>query len=453
ASLSQVGGEVTIGFLEKHRDHFFSKKNPYIVTGVEGQDLLIRRLTTPLKKQRAIRETLPFQLEALIPYQLDEVVVKPIYTPKGENTEALFFTVSKKNLEKHLMSLEEEGLSPQWVSAVPMALSRFASLVCPEEPNLVVFHIGSTKIQIVSLQDGTISSHLTLHIGTDDLKEGKDKVAKLKREVDRAFCFLSHKEEMEGKRSALFCGKVTKEIEALLMHQEGLVPIEGDGRGEFTWETMRSFAIPIGLALDALKNDAMSIQFRQGMYVSKRCIQTLRKKVFLGVGLAAVLLALTTASSRLFFFKKEKNLLNQISHLIEKYQEDFPQLAQIDLGEKLPVLMSNLSKTLKVKKGKDNVFISPPLVSDVLTFLATHPQLEGVEVIKVDYELKKYPTLEKPQEEYLPKVHLVFNVREAKKARAFHDAIVEDTTFVDGSKEIGWKRNDDQYEITFFLLQ
>jgi len=33
----------------------------------------------------------------------------------------------------------------------------------------------------------------------------------------------------------------------------------------------------------------------------------------------------------------------------------------------------------------------------------------------------------------------------------FHDAIVDDESFVDGSREIDWKRNNEQYEITFYL--
>jgi len=284
ACISQVNGEMSIEFLEKQRDAFFSKKNPYIVTGIEGQDLLLRRLKTPLKKARALHKTLPFQLEALIPYQLDEVVVKPIYISDKDGTEALFFTVSKRNLENHISSYEEEGLSPEWVSAVPMALSRFASFTCPELSTLVVFHIGLTKIQIISQREGKILSHLTLHMGSNDLGKSMDQkaVAKLKREVDRAFCFLAHKEEGNQDRKVLFCGEMASAVEALLSKDQELLPVHGEGRGGFSWGMVRPFAIPIGFALDALKNDQMSVQFRQGDYVPKQCMKTLKRKYFAG---------------------------------------------------------------------------------------------------------------------------------------------------------------------------
>ena len=453
ACISQVNGEVSIEFLEKQGDAFFSKKDPYIVTGIEGQDLLLRRLKTPLKKQRALHKTLPFQLEALIPYQLDEVVVKPIYIPSSEETEALFFTVSKKNLESHISSHQEEGFSPEWVSAIPMALSRFASFTCPESSTLVVFHIGLTKIQIVSQREGKILSHLTLHMGSIDLGKGMNQkaVAKLKREVDRALCFLAHKEEGSEDRKVLFCGEMSAEIEALLSKEQGLVPVHGDGRGGFSWDMVRPFAIPVGLALDSLKNDQMSIQFLQGDYVSKRCMQTLKRKMLRGMCVAAALFLTATIASQLFFSKKEKILLEHVESLAERYEEDLPKLHHIDKKGNLKEVMEDIHHVLRATKGKENYFASPPLVSDLLAFLSTHPLLEDIELTQIDYELKKYPTIEKPKEVYLPKVRVSFTTPVAKKARAFHDAIVENEAIVNGSEEIDWKRNDDHYEIAFYL--
>lgn len=451
ASLSQTGGEISIDLLEAHRDQFFSKKNPFIVTGVDGQDLLIRRLRTPLKKKRALNKTLPFQLEALIPYQLEDVVVKPIYIPMESETEALFFTVSKKNLEKHLESFEEEGLSPQWVSAVPMALSRFASLTCPDISNLVVFHMGATKTQIVSLQEGIIRSHLTLHMGADDLGKGKKGSVKLKREVDRAFCFLSHKEEGCQQRHVLFCGERAEEVEALLTSEEEIVSVQGTGKGEYTWDMVRPFAISIGLSLDVLKNDSMSIQLRQGEYVSERCLKSIQRKLFFGIGVAAALFLFTALSSHLSFSKKEKAYKMHVTALIDRYKEDFPQLALIDKEVRLSKMMVDVRQELEGKKKKENVYLEPPRVADLLAFLSTHPQLEDIEVTKVSYELKQYPSLDRPKEIYVPRVRVAFTAHEAKRARDFHDAIVEDTDFVDGTKEIEWKRNEDRYEIAFYV--
>ena len=364
-----------------------------------------------------------------------------------------FLLSQRKNLESHISSYEEEGFSPEWVSAVPMALSRFASFTCPEISTLVVFHTGLTKIQIVSQRDSKILSHLTLHMGSIDLGKEMDQkaVAKLKREVDRAFCFLAHKEEGSEGRKVLFCGEMSAEIEALLSKDQDMVPVHGDEKKGFSWDMVRPFAIPVGLALDCLKNDQMSIQFRQGDYVSKQGMQTLKRKVLRGMCIAAALFLFTTIASELFFSKKEKTLLGHVESLSERYEEDLPKLHHIAAKGSLKEVMEDVYHVLRMSKGKENYFASPPLVSNFLAFLSTHPLLEDIELTQIDYELKKYPTIEKPKEVYLPKVRVSFTTPVAKKARAFHDAIVEDELTVNGSEEIDWKRNDDHYEIAFYL--
>ncbi|MCB1107572.1 MAG: hypothetical protein KDK76_05715 [Chlamydiia bacterium] len=455
ACLSRAGGEVVIGRLDKGQEALLSKKDSYIVTGIEGQELLIRHLKSPLKSERALHKTLPFQLEALIPYKLDDVVVKPIYIPDEKETEALFFTVSKKNLCKHLTQSQEEGVHPRWVSAVPMALARFAALTCPQHMALIVFYVGASNIQLVSLKEGKVLSHLTLHMGFNDFKQGKSQkvVAKLKREVDRAFCFLAHKEKIQEEREVLFCGQMAEEIESLLIEDEGclLKGIKGEGLGNFTWEEMSTFAVPIGLAIDALKNDRMSIQFLQGEFSSKRCIGGIKKKLIRGASLAGALFLTVLMGSQLYFGKKEKTLLREVSALTERYVEDLPHLKKVQSKDHIELVLQDINQALRVGGGKNNTFSSPPLVSHVLAFLSTHPLLEGIEVTHFEYGLKTYPTLEAPKEGYLPKVKLIFISPEAKKARAFHDAIVEDETIVDNNREIEWNRNENTYEISFYL--
>jgi len=144
-------------------------------------------------------------------------------------------------------------------------------------------------------------------------------------------------------------------------------------------------------------------------------------------------------------------LLAHVESLAERYEEDLPKLRHITAKGNLKEVMEDIHHVLRTTKGKENYFASPPLVSNLLAFLSTHPLLEDIELTQIDYELKKYPTTEKPKEVYLPKVRVSFTTPVAKKARAFHDAIVENESIVNGSEEIDWKRNDDQYEIAFYL--
>lgn len=454
AYLSMVNGEVVIKCLEKETKTPEFKKDLFVVTGIEGQDLLIRHLETPLKKIKALHKTLPFQLEALIPYSLDDVIIKPIYDIQEKETHALFFTVPKKTLEHHITDFQENGVDPEWVSAIPMALLRFANFVSPDEKDLVVFHIGMKKIQLVSIQDRKILSHITLHMGSQDLSDGDSAtvVSKLKREVDRAFCFLAHKEKENGKRKVLFCGERTKEVENLLREEESLLtPINIEGHRGFDGETVRPYAISIGLAIDALRNDSSSIQFRQETFISKRSYSSIKRGLLYGGMLSGALFALTFIGLQVFCHKKEKALINKVENLVSHYEKEIPSLNGGAKGHSLEEILTDLNLRLRIPKNGELIFSNPPLITDFLSFISSHPKLEGIDVKRIDYDLKSYPSLQRSKDQYRPKVRLTFTSKEAKKAREFHDAIIDDENIVNREEEIEWKRNEDEYEIAFFL--
>ncbi|MCB1082154.1 MAG: hypothetical protein KDK63_03300 [Chlamydiia bacterium] len=454
AYLSFAQGEIIIQCLEKEDAPPERQKNVLMVTGVEGQDLLIRHLLSPLKKKSALNKTLPFQLEPLIPYAIEEVVIKPTYYVGSEGTDAQFFCVPKKGLEKHIAMFQELGVDPDWISAVPVALYRFASFVAPMETSLVVFHVGIAKIQLVSVRDNKLHSHVTLHIGAKDLREGDSAkvVEKLKKEVDRALCFMAQKEEVSGVRSVLFCGEKAKEVETLLKQEEGLIaPIEIDGHRGFSGESVLPYAIPIGLALDALKNDKITVQFRQDAYLSKRAYKTIKKGLIRGGVLGCVLLIFSLIFHTTVIHKKEKALVERVKNLMAAYETSLPALKGGPKGGNIEEILLNINSRLKGPKKGESLYETPPLVADLLAFISSHPCLEGIDVKRLDFTLSSYPTLKRPSALYRPKVHLVFSTPEANKARAFHDAIVENEEYIDKEEQVEWKRQGDTYEIFFFL--
>ncbi|MDN3509622.1 MAG: hypothetical protein P0S93_06415 [Candidatus Neptunochlamydia sp.] len=454
AYLSMVNGNIVIKGLEKETKTPDFKKDLFVVSGIQSQDLLIRHIETPLRNIKALHKTLPFQLEALIPYSLEDVVIKPIYDIQEKETHALFFTVPKKALEHHIAHFQEDGIDPEWVSTIPMALFRFADFISPDQKDLVVFHIGMKEMQLVSIQDSKILSHITLHMGSQDLSDGDSSVVvpKLKREVDRAFCFLAHKEKESGKRKVLFCGERTKEVESFLKEEETLLtPINIECHRDFDRATVQPYAISIGLAIDALKNDSSSIQFRQEAFISKRSYSSIKRGLLYGGMLSGALFALTLAGLQVFYHKKERALIKQVEGLASYYGKEIPHLSNGIKGSSLEEILTDLNLRLRIPKNGQLIFSNPPLITDLLSFISSHPKLEGIDVKRIDYDLKSYPSIQRPKGQYHPKVRLIFTTKEAKKAREFHDAIIDDENIINREEEIEWKRNGDEYEITFFL--
>ncbi|MDJ0652260.1 MAG: hypothetical protein QNJ27_04580 [Simkaniaceae bacterium] len=454
AYLAKVNGDIVIQGLEKKPTTLNFKKELLVATGIESQDLLIRQLETPLKNIKALHKALPFQLEALIPYSLQDVIIKLIYDIQEKKTEALFFTVPKKTLEQHIAHFQECGIDPEWVSATSMALLRFANFISPDEKHLVVFHIGMTKMQLVSIQDGKILNHITLHVGSQNLSDGDSFVAfsKLKREVDRAFCFLDHKEKKSSKRKVLLCGERIRELESILREEDtAFTPIKIEDYQSFDGETIRSYAISMGLAIDALKNDSSSMQLRQETFISKRSYSSIKRGLLYGGIVSGALFALTLTGFHLFYHKKEKVLVDQVKGLVSYHQKEIPFLSNGVKGSSLEEILTDLNLRLQIPRNGELIFSHPPLLTDLLSFILSHPNLEGIDVKQIDYDLKSYPSIQRSKDQYCPKVRLIFTTKEPKKATEFHDAIMDDESMIAREEEIEWKRNGDEYEITFFL--
>ena len=102
-------------------------------------------------------------------------------------------------------------------------------------------------------------------------------------------------------------------------------------------------------------------------------------------------------------------------------------------------------------------FSPPPLVADVLAFLSDHPKLsrqEGekkMEINHLSYELLEYPSIQEPFQSYKVKVSIVFTSPESGWAREFHDAMIEETDWIDQEGEITWAREQNAYTLSFIL--
>ena len=454
AYLSSVNGDIVIQSLEKVNAIPTLKKELLPTTGIEGEDLFIRHFVTPLTHPKALQKTLPFQLETLIPYPLDEVVIRPIYDIKKKETDITFFAVLKRKLHDHIFYFQEKGVDSEWICPIPMALARFAHFVSPHQEKLIIFHIGKEKMELISVQKEKILNHVTVHMGSQDLdcSNRSAMIIKLKQEIDRVLCFLVNKEEDQGCRKVLFCGEEGQEIGDILTEEFPLiVPMMIKEHGNFDRETLCTYAISIGLAIDPLKNDSLSVQLRQEGFISKKTHSSMKKKILCGGILSCLLFVLIFVGFSIVYHLQEVNLIDSIKQNVSSYQKDLPVLTQGVEGNSLDEILSILHLKLLSSKGEDIMFSPSPLVTNFLNFIDSHPRLEDVEVKTIDYKLKSYPSFCNPQDQYHPKVLLSFVTKEAKKAREFHDAILNDQKVVDKSKEIEWKRNGDEYEITFFL--
>lgn len=411
------------------------KNNFESVTGIEGKDLLIRKLKTELKSKRVIQKALPFQLETLIPYSLDDLSLLPFY----RKDEIRFFALPKTLLQKHLGLFQHYGIDPEWVSSHANALMRFAQLIAPQKVSYLIVHVGLEHTTLVSVIEGGINGCVTVHLGAADLEQEQ-----FQKEVDRAICFLFKERSVSD---FLLTGHAD-EISFLSEWSS----IECESYQGIDFSRLKQYAIPIGLGLDVLKQDSQSVQFRQGKLMHRRQCASIKRKVFVGATLCLMFAGLGFFQTERLLEAHRDRLENEVVLFAKEHKRDIPKLdagalwQQKDLQGKLTLLKKKVSS----KIDRAGYYKTSPRVSDLLVFLSTHPMLkEGIEIKGIRYSLEKYPKIQSPRDPYLVKVHLDFESADQTVAKEFYESLLVDSKLTD----IKWNREQNGYHATFFIQQ
>ena len=218
--------------------------------------------------------------------------------------------------------------------------------------------------------------------------------------------------------------------------------------------TLEAYAIPIGLALDALAGDGCSTRFRQGEFVSPT--QKKRQlKLFSSLALACTVL---TSAALLISGMYRDHKLKQFA---ESLQSSFSlQHKKIDSLEELEREVSALEVSLTKEKVPYSVMLPVPNVSELLAWLSSHPVLNrqlpaeevgDVDMKRVKYSLVKYPKVTATALPYIAKVELEVEIPSRTVAKDFQESLQKDLSFVDAKKEISWQAKGNTYLISFFL--
>jgi general secretion pathway protein L len=130
-----------------------------VVASLPGRYVSTRILTLPFSDRKKIDQTLPFEIEGLIPLPLEHILLDYELLDTGpEGTKVLVLFTEKKILQSHLDLLREAGIDPNTVlpSSVALAnLRKEISLPGQEEPYGVV-DFGESETSLCVVHDDKI---------------------------------------------------------------------------------------------------------------------------------------------------------------------------------------------------------------------------------------------------------------------------------------------------------
>lgn len=375
-----------------------------IVTGLDATEVLVRTLDIPFQSKRKIRSVLPFQVETLLPYPKEDLLLFPtLYSKKEKQTEVILVAATKTSVKNHLNRLAASEIDPDVVSCSPTALFRFARHYCPDTLSLCIHHLSHTQSLFIVISEGRLQS---AHV------QNCEDTTAVEAHLLRMTAYVQKKHPEI--RDLLLTGKAND----LPSYYN---PLKVD-------PNVKEFAIPIGLALDAAINDHQSIQMRQRELLPEKVVKQRKRRVM-------QFFAVCSVFGFLLLFMSHMHVKNQENALLEN--SDYEGLS---LRQAIEVIEADLQGQKKI-----SIPLPPhPNLSEFLNWLSIHPLLSsGCSIQELHYTRSTDGT----------KVDLQLIAQNPKSANAFHEALLKERLWVDQKKGVTWEGDHGLYRINFFLRQ
>ncbi len=399
-----------------------------LVTGIDSWNLFLREFSFTLRFKRQILSILPFQIESQFPYPQNELILSPIFYKNGANTTVSLFAVTQEQLKQHLHYFQHLKFDPDLVSSTPHALLRYATHFFKDYPSTIVYHLGQEKSSYIVISEGKILLSQTENFGASSTS-----LESFEKDLERVCSYIRKK-----------CPSIQK----LILTGESYDHLPFLAKvfsSHFTLlESKEKYALPIGLCLDALKQDQKSLQLRTGPFIAARRATKRKARIKTYLIAAACLFLFTCIGGQYCLKKKEKEALAEFSAI-------FPIAKERSLEDALADFELSLSKN----KVPFSFSLTVPRVSDTLAWLSSHPKLQSkedsIEISHIRYQLMKYPQLDSPSAPYEARVELEFSTSSPRIAREFHESLLKGDPFINTKKEIPWNAHQDKYRTSFYL--
>ncbi|WP_427007033.1 type IV pilus assembly protein PilM [Pseudarthrobacter sp. H2] len=134
-------------------------KTKAVVLGLGNQRVLVRDLTVPKASLKVIRESLPFQVQDLLPVpvadaQLDFYPTSEETGPDGPTASGLLVAARKEALLGNVEAVRRAGLLTTDVDLIPFALSRVLLRRGEGEGGTAVIDVGASTASVTIAKDG-----------------------------------------------------------------------------------------------------------------------------------------------------------------------------------------------------------------------------------------------------------------------------------------------------------
>lgn len=406
------------------------RKGSVITTALSARSVLVRPFHMLLKREKDIRSALEFQVEALLPFPMEQGVVEAQVIEKLATGSSLTVcAVKKDHLKNHLESLSQ--VEPEVVTNIYSALAALSSLFPESAHRLLLVHIGDKEVACAVVKNGKLLKANAFDRSKEFPVEIKKTVLSLSAKAFESIFILGSEDPYYVEEIKKATGETPHYpvIPSLQLPQERLV----------------KFGVAIGIALCG--GSASSINFRKGEFTYPYPLRRLKRPLAVFFSFSLVLAISLFALTKISLLRDER----RISHA---YQSLLASQGNLEANvPKSPAEYSiELQKIEKeVHSHHDTFPLYPgiPKVREVLDFLSS--EAHGITIHSIHYLLVKRPCFITQKEKYRVRVDFEFTATTNSDARRLHETLVEPNPFVDTRSEVSWESSKGRYRALFYL--
>jgi len=147
-----------------------------IVTAMDGRDVSLRIVELPRGAAKRIAEVLPFELESILPFPIEEAIVDyQLVELTASSLRVMTAATPREKVATLLAELSDGGIDARELAAGGAALDGLVTVLPPlREPGpLLLLDVGQGRTDICLLQRGLASHARTLSCGIADVTAGR----------------------------------------------------------------------------------------------------------------------------------------------------------------------------------------------------------------------------------------------------------------------------------------
>jgi general secretion pathway protein L len=342
------------------------KNGENLILPLASHRMMVHRALLPFGDRKRNEQVVKFEVEPLLPFPIDQVVVD-FYTPekKGNGKEALVFAVQKEFLGEQISLMKEVGLDPE--TLVPEALALFwlvKNLGMTTRQDGSLLDLGHEKTTMIVWQNNALALVRSIPIAVGSIARGLEQGPRLSPSEARDPIKKGGEAPGGDPGIAAVLGRLAEEVKRTLLSYEtspearpverifitggpallpGVEKIIGEPLGkpvtvldfgenypyfrDVPKEHGSTLAVALGAALGGSAPDR--INFRKEEFSSSQKAQKVRSRVRLAAAYAVILAVLGMGSFGLNLYLQERRYQDLKGEIRKEFLQAVPEVKKV----------------------------------------------------------------------------------------------------------------------------